>query len=42
MHYKIVQNAFTKNTIQDIVDYYNNYFDDVHVTNGMYKIENPW
>ena len=42
MHYKVYEDVFNQKIINSIIDYYNNYFDDVHFTNGMYKIENPW
>lgn len=42
MHYKVYEDVFDQSIVNSIIDYYNNYFDDVHVTNGMYKIENPW
>jgi len=41
MHYKVYENAFDLQKINDIFNYYNEY-DDIYKTNGMYKIENPW
>lgn len=42
MHYKIVENAFDQTIIDTIIEYYDNRFAETHLTNGMYKIEDPW
>lgn len=42
MHYKIYENVFDQTRIDTIVEYYDNRFADTHLTNGMYKIEDPW
>lgn len=42
MHYTLVKNAFSQDLLIDIYNYYNNHFHEAHITNSMYKIENPW
>jgi hypothetical protein len=42
MHYKIYEDVFDQTRIDTIVEFYNNRFADTHLTNGMYKIEDPW
>ena len=42
MHYKVYKNVFNSGVINSVTEYYNNRFEETHLTNGMYKIEDPW
>lgn len=42
MHYKVYENVFDNTVTDNILDYFNSHQNNVHVTNGMYKINYPW
>jgi hypothetical protein len=42
MHYKVYENVFDEETISKLLDFYNEQTRRIHVTNGMYKLEDPW
>ena len=42
MHYKVIEQAFTQNELDQFVDYWENNADSIYVTRGMNKLQEPW